>query len=242
MPHTTSAGTSQRRRAARRRPPARSGGELRYRRRIARWVPWSKWSSTLSSHCLGHRPGRRRWPRAETSRSVQPAGGAHRQLARAAGRAPDARGAVPAVAGQERHRVDDHQPLDALGVALGEGQADGAPVVHDEAHALDARARRGSARGSGRTRRSCSVREPGLPERPKPGRSGARPPVRSRNGDPVVGVGRHAVQVERAARRCSPSGAGALRQNTRQPVDLAAVLARPRARGRGYSGRRRRIR
>ena len=55
---------------------------------------------------------------------------AHRELAEHR-RAPDARGAVPAVAGQERHGVDDHQALDALRLALGEGEPDGAPVVHD---------------------------------------------------------------------------------------------------------------
>ena len=63
-------------------------------------------------------------------------GGTHRDLPQQR-RAPQARGAVPAVAGEERYGVHHHQPLDSLGVALGEGQPHRAPVVHDQPHALD---------------------------------------------------------------------------------------------------------
>ena len=54
-----------------------------------------------------------------------------------AARAPGARDPVPAVAGQQRHGVHDDEALDALGVALGPHEADGAPVVDDEADAVD---------------------------------------------------------------------------------------------------------
>src|SRR4029077_17923313 len=54
------------------------------------------------------------------------------------GRAPDFGGAVPAVAGEEGDAVDDHEARDALGCALREREPGAAPVVHDEAHALQA--------------------------------------------------------------------------------------------------------
>ena len=135
MPHSDERRHVAARRGARPAAASTSGGELRYRRRIARWVPWSKWSSALSIHSSGSGPGvtldsRVSW------RSVKRNGHPHRELAEQR-RAPDARGAVPAVAGQERHGVDDHEALDALGLALREQQADGAPVVHDEAHPLE---------------------------------------------------------------------------------------------------------
>ena len=44
---------------------------------------------------------------------------------------------MPAVARQQRHRVEHDEPLDPLGVALREGERGRAPVVHDEPHALD---------------------------------------------------------------------------------------------------------
>ena len=56
-----------------------------------------------------------------------------------AAHAPQPRDAVPAVAGQQRDRVDHDQALDALGEALRPQQAHRAPVVHDEPHALDLR-------------------------------------------------------------------------------------------------------
>src|SRR5579862_3190501 len=34
-----------------------SGGALRYRRRIARWVPWSNWSQIASRRAFGHASG-----------------------------------------------------------------------------------------------------------------------------------------------------------------------------------------
>ncbi len=68
-------------------------------------------------------------------------------------------------------------------------------------------------------------RNPGLPERPKPGRSTASPPLRRRN--PV-----HSSQLLGTPCRYSgtaalpaPAGAGASRQKTGSRVDLAAVVA-----------------
>src|SRR4051794_22892399 len=62
---------------------------------------------------------------------------AHEQLAQAA-RSPDPRDAMPAIARQERHRVDDHEPLDALGRPHREQEPGRTPVVDDHAHALQA--------------------------------------------------------------------------------------------------------
>ncbi len=86
------------------------------------------------------------------------------------------------VAGQEWHGVAYDQPLHPLGVRLGEREAHRPPVVHEHAHALHFEHVE-EALDEARILVDRVLRgSPGLPERPKPGRSGASPPVRSRNG------------------------------------------------------------
>ncbi len=206
MPQTTRAGISRRSRCA---PPdaSTSGGELRYRRRIARWVPWSKWSSTLSSQASRHRPRRRVHVLGGVPQQGS-AGRSHRELAQPGG-APDARPAVPAVAGQERHGVDDHEPLHALGVALGEGQAHGAPVVHHEAHALEVLILE-EALDEVRVLVDRVLQLARLARTAEAGEVGCEATGPLQERQPVVRVGRHAVQVQRRSpapprvwRRCA---------------------------------------
>ena len=63
--------------------------------------------------------------------------------------------------------------------------------------------------------------EAGLPERPKPGRSGATPPARSRNGSPESASVGHAVQVEDRRAAGVPLGPPPERLDAR---DLLPVL------------------
>jgi len=131
---------------------------------------------------------------------------------------------VPAVPGQERHAVDDREALDPLGHALGEGQADAAPVVHEHAHALDAaivqealdepvvlRDRVGERAGLARAAEAGQVRGHAAAER--------------EHRQPVIRVRRHPVQVERngAARAGGVTRRG-LAPEDGQPVQLAAML------------------
>src|SRR5918999_6293762 len=65
-----------------------------------------------------------------------PGGEAHQQLA-CEGRTPNARDAVPAEAWEQRHRYEHEEPLDSIGEALGQGEPDRTPVVHDEREAVE---------------------------------------------------------------------------------------------------------
>ena len=211
MPHTTSAGICRLAQLARRPPRAPPAGSCGT-------------GAGSRAGCPG-RSGRARCP--ATPRASAPGVAlvsleSNRSVGRlrvpiasspSTGRAPDARDAVPAVAGQERHRVDQHEPLDALGVALGEGEPDRAPVVHDEAHPLE-----------------LALVEEALDEAVVLGdrvasESRACPSARSRAGR---APGRRCARGTRASRRScrarragtaaarlvTPAGAGALRQKT----------------------------
>ena len=139
------------------------------------------------------------------------AGGAHEQLAQPA-RAPDAGHPVPAVAGEEGHRVEHHQALDPLGHPPGRAPGRRAP------QSWTTRRKRSTPRWSRKRVEERAVAldrigrsRPRLAERPKPGRSGARPPVRARNG------GHSSRTSGRRGRRAPGSavaGARARRQNT----------------------------
>ena len=78
-----------------------------------------------------------------------------------------------------------------------------------------------------RTQRSCRCSEPGLPERPKPGRSRATPARALEEREPGSELG-HAVQVQRASRAPTAAGTSALAPEDRQRL----------ARARSRSGRR----
>ncbi len=164
---------------------------------------------------------------------------AHRQLAEQR-RAPDARRAVPAVAGQERHRVDHHEALDALGLALGEGEADGAPVVHDAAAPArrSTRSRKRSMKRVVLGDRVVEARRACRSARSRAGRARCRRCARRNASQSSELVGTPCRYSAGAAP--SPAGAAPAPED-RQPVDLAGVLARRSGTGRGYRrGRARR--
>ena len=93
---------------------------------------------------------------------------------------PGARDSVPAVAGQERHGAEHHQPLHALGQALRERQPHHTPVVHHERERARARWAHRTPRGSGRSPRSSSRTRPAWPSGRSP--AGRAPRRRSARG------------------------------------------------------------
>ena len=122
-------------------------------------------------------------------------GRAHRKLAEH-GRAPDARDAVPAVAGQQRDRVDDRHALHALGQALGEGEPDRAPVVHEQRDALDLQLVQ-EALDEGVVLGDRVAQRGRLARAPEAGQVGRHAAAQLEEGQPFVGAAGHAVQVQR---------------------------------------------
>ena len=148
------------------------------------------------------RPSRARGierPAPAARRRLQPASSLPITSSPSTRRAPDARDPVPAVAGQQRDRVDDHEPLDPLGRRIANAGRR-APVVHDEAARARARVRRAkrSTNAAEAVHRVVEVAALGRCGRSRAGRARSRRP-RSRNGSQSSRVGRDAVQVERRA-------------------------------------------
>ena len=92
-------------------------------------------------------PGLRPRARGAELAGEQPAvGRAHHELADH-GSSPQPGRPVPGEPVEQRQRVDQDEPLDPLGMALGEREADGgAPVMRDQPDAVQVLVRRGSAR------------------------------------------------------------------------------------------------
>ena len=229
-------------RASSRRPSSRAGCREHLRRRAAVQAQDRALGALVEvvEHAveprLGHRPrGGVGLLRGAAQRA--PAGRAHRQLAEQR-RAPDARDPVPAVAGQERHRVDHHQALDrARG---GAGRRRGRRRPSRARRGSRARPRRSSRKRSRkrRTRRSCSAGCRACPSaRSRAGRARGRR-VRSRKrsqsselvGTPCRYSGRSGAPRRRAAARCArrPAARRARRcvRSPRAPgEDIGAIVA-----------------
>ena len=102
---------------------------------------------------------------------------------------------MPAIAGQEGDRVDHDEALDELRSPLGEDQADGAPVVHDQADPPEPQMLQEALEEA--IELGDRVREvAGLAGASEAGEVGRDAAAALKERHPVVGVGGHAVQVE----------------------------------------------
>ena len=128
---------------------------------------------------------------------------AHHELAEQR-RSPGPRDAVPAVPGQERDHVHHHQALHPLGRRLREREPDGAPVVHDEAVALDAHVLE-EALEEVPIAGDRVVEVGALAGAAEPGQVGRQAPGPLEERHPVVRARRDAVQVQHrgAVARCA---------------------------------------
>ena len=126
--------------------------------------------------------------------------------------APQPRDPVPAVAGQEGHDVDRDQPDDPLGGPLRQRQPDAAPVVHDEAEALEAGELAEALEPVGVA--ADRVREVAALGRPAESRQVGRDPAAAlEERRPQLAVVRHAVQPQHRRVPGPPP-------RDRQPVEL----------------------
>ena len=123
--------------------------------------------------------------------------------------APDLGDPVPAIAREQRHRVDHDEPLDQLRRAAGRRSAPGRPSRGRPACAADPRARRGSARERPRARTSSSRSGSGRAVRASPARhvDRDRRAAAFQERQPVLAVGRDCRGSRRSAsRRPAPAG------------------------------------
>ena len=145
------------------------------------------------------RPARRASP-GSARRSSAPVVRADRDLAERRGvrhtRAP----AVPAVARQQRDGVDDDEALDALRVRRRPRQPGAAPVVDDEADAVEAE-RVDERAGEAGVAVEREVAVAALGRAAEAGQVGRDAAGALEERQPVVGARRHAVQLQRSARR-----------------------------------------
>ena len=146
VPQTTSAGQASRSRPRARRGqrgPGPPSGRAPSDRRPSSAAP--ALAQIESTNYVRHRP-----PAAACLAREQPQRGLGRRSRSTSSPSQrsrqSARDPVPAVAGQQRHRVDHDQPLDPLGPALGGDQARPRPSRGRRARARRSRARRGSGR------------------------------------------------------------------------------------------------
>ena len=151
-------------------------------------MPWSNCLQTVASCWSVHGPPLRSVRLKQSARD-----GAHHQLAdqRALQRPYQA---GPLKSRQQRDRVDQHQALDAVGLALREGKPRGsAPVVHHEPHPLDPEV---VEQGTHEIRVTVDrvVEVAALARAPEPDQVRGEPPGPLQERDEVIGARRDAVQ------------------------------------------------
>ena len=132
---------------------------------------------------------------------------------------------MPAVAGQKRDGVEDDEPLDALGVALGPQQADRAPVVDDEPDAVDA-GEVEEALDEGVVAGHREVAVAALARAAEAGQVGRQAAGAAQEGHPVVRA-RRARRGGRGRAASRPAGGSASRQKTGWPSTVAVARWAP---------------